>query len=84
MKALTAVQIHRLEEKKRRFASFTFLLKMAVVLLFLLVPFCFPSFKSIDLAFKIAHAFGVTLEDVFQYACDGCLTSAGRSVDGRV
>jgi branched-chain amino acid transport system permease protein len=53
MKALTAVQIHRLEEKKRRFASFTFLLKMAVVLLFLLVPFCFPSFKSIDLAFKI-------------------------------
>jgi len=53
MNALTIVQIQRQEEKKRRFFSVVFLLKMAVVILFLLVPFWFSSFESIDLAFKV-------------------------------
>lgn len=52
MGELTALQRTRLE-KKRRFSGGTFYLKAAGLLLFLLVPFLFPSFKTVDLAMKI-------------------------------
>jgi branched-chain amino acid transport system permease protein len=49
----TPVQIFRDQEKRRRYASGSFFLRMAVLALFLLVPFLFPSYKTVDLALKI-------------------------------
>ncbi len=53
MVELTSVQRARLEDKKRRFAGGSFYLRAAGLLFFLLVPFLFPSFKTVDLAMKI-------------------------------
>ena len=50
---LTPVQIFRREEKERYFKTGTFYLKIAILVLFFIVPFVFPSFKVIDLALKI-------------------------------
>jgi branched-chain amino acid transport system permease protein len=49
----TPVQIFRRRERQKQYRSGTFFLKLAVLLLFILVPFLFPSFKSLDLALKI-------------------------------
>ncbi|MBU2551619.1 MAG: branched-chain amino acid ABC transporter permease [Proteobacteria bacterium] len=53
MTTQTPVRLFRIEEKKRRFRSGSFYLRSALLLLFLLVPFLFPSFKSFDLMMKI-------------------------------
>lgn len=53
MAELTPVRIFRDSEQKRRYRSGGFFLKIGLLLLFLLVPFLFPSFKSLDLAVKI-------------------------------
>ena len=53
MVAQTPVQIARSEEKRRRYSSGSFFLRIAILVLFLVVPFLFPSFKTIDLAMKI-------------------------------
>ena len=50
----TPVQIFRSDEKRKQYSSGSFFLRIAILLLFLLVPFLFPSFKTIDLAIKIA------------------------------
>ncbi|MGD9051234.1 MAG: branched-chain amino acid ABC transporter permease [Desulfobacterales bacterium] len=49
----TPVQIFRRQARQKQYRSGTFFLKLAVLLLFILVPFLFPSFKSLDLALKI-------------------------------
>lgn len=49
----TPVQIFRRQERQKQYRSGAFFLKLAVLLLFILVPFLFPSFKSLDLALKI-------------------------------
>jgi len=49
----TPVQIYRDQLKKRRYTSGGFYLRMGILALFLLVPFLFPSFKTVDLAMKI-------------------------------
>jgi len=53
MQEQTPIQIVRNQEKRQRFSSGNFYLRMGVLALFLLVPFIFPSFKTIDLALKI-------------------------------
>lgn len=53
MAELTPVQVFRREEKERYFKTGTFYLKIAILILFFIVPFVFPSFKVIDLALKI-------------------------------
>ena len=53
MSEQTPVQIFRRQERQKQYRSGTFFLKLAVLLLFILVPFLFPSFKSLDLALKI-------------------------------
>ena len=53
MQDQTPVQIFRMEERKRQYRSGTFFLKIAILLFFILVPFLFPSFKTLDLALKI-------------------------------
>jgi len=53
MTALTPVQIVRHQEKRQRFSNGGFYLRMGLLALFLLVPFLFPSFKTVDLAIKI-------------------------------
>jgi branched-chain amino acid transport system permease protein len=53
MAGLTPIQEFRAIEKKKRFKSGTFFIKIAVLALFILVPFVFPSFKNVDLALKI-------------------------------
>jgi len=53
MAELTPVQIFRREEKDKYFKTGTFYLKIALVVVFFMVPFVFPSFKVIDLALKI-------------------------------
>ena len=50
---LTPVQVYREEQRRKRFRSGSFYLKIAALLIFVLVPFLFPSFKSLDLALKI-------------------------------
>lgn len=42
-----------MEEKRRQYRRGSFYLKISVVALFLLVPFLFPSFKTVDLAVQI-------------------------------
>ena len=53
MKGQTPVQIFRQQEKRRRYTRGGFYLRMGLLALFLLVPFLFPSFKTVDLAIKI-------------------------------
>jgi len=49
----TPVQIYRNQQKRRRYTTGSFYLRLGVLTLFLLVPFLFPSFKTVDLAMKI-------------------------------
>lgn len=49
----TPIQRARKAERNRRFKSPAFFFKVAILLLFLGVPFLFPSFKTLDLALKI-------------------------------
>jgi branched-chain amino acid transport system permease protein len=53
MAEATPVQIFHMEEKRRRYRSGGFFLKFAILALFVLVPFLFPSFKTVDLAMQI-------------------------------
>ena len=48
----TPVQVFRHQEKMGRFTSPSFYLKIAILAAFVITPFVFPSFKSVDLAFK--------------------------------
>ena len=50
----TPVQLFHMAEQKRKYRSASFFLKIGLLLLFLVVPFVFPSFKTVDLAIKIA------------------------------
>ncbi len=54
MTDLTPVRRFREEEKRRRYRRGGFFLKTGVLVLFLVVPFVFPSFKTVDLSIKIA------------------------------
>lgn len=54
MAQLTPVQRFHLEEKRKRYQSGSFFLKSVVLLLFLAIPFVFPSFKIVDLGVQIA------------------------------
>jgi len=49
----TPVQRFHKEEKKRQYRNAGFYLKVLLLALFLLVPFVFPSFKTVDLAIQI-------------------------------
>jgi branched-chain amino acid transport system permease protein len=49
----TPVQIYRSQEKKERYTNAGFYLKIAILCIFMVTPFIFPSFKSVDLALKI-------------------------------
>lgn len=53
MKALTPVQNVRSQERRQQFTSGSSFLKLGVFILFILVPFLFPSYKTVDLAIKI-------------------------------
>ena len=53
MADLNPVQLVRNQEKRQQFTSGSSFLKLGIVLLFVLVPFLFPSFKTVDLAIKI-------------------------------
>ena len=53
MAEATPVQMFHMEEKRRQYRRGGFYLKISVVALFLLVPFLFPSFKTVDLAVQI-------------------------------
>ncbi|MFC1824901.1 branched-chain amino acid ABC transporter permease, partial [Thermodesulfobacteriota bacterium] len=53
MSERTPVQIFHLEEKRRQYRSGSFFLKISVLALFLLIPFLFPSYKTVDLVIKI-------------------------------
>jgi len=49
----TPVHRRHREEKRRQYRSAGFFLKVLVLALFVLVPFVFPSFKTVDLAMQI-------------------------------
>ena len=49
----TPVQLFHMEEKGRQYRRGSFYLKMCTLALFILVPFLFPSFKTVDLAVQI-------------------------------
>ena len=49
----TPVQIFRLAEKRNRYRKGSFFLKISLLALFVLVPFVFPSYKTVDLAIQI-------------------------------
>lgn len=53
MQKQTSIRIFRNQEKRRRYNSGSFYLRIGLLALFLLVPFLFPSFKTVDLAIKI-------------------------------
>lgn len=53
MSTQTPVQAFRSAQKKRRYKSGGFLLRIGLLALLLLVPFVFASFKTVDLAMKI-------------------------------
>ena len=53
MSGPTPVQIFHMEEKRKQYRSGSFFLKISLLALFLLVPFLFPSFKTVDLAMQI-------------------------------
>ena len=50
----TPVQIFRTAEKRRQYRRGSFFLKIGFLVLFVLVPFVFPSYKNVDLAMQIA------------------------------
>jgi len=50
---LTPVQIVRRQEKRQQFTGGSSFLKLGIVALFILIPFLFPSYKTVDLAIKI-------------------------------
>lgn len=49
----TPVQIFHMEEKRRQYRSGGFFFKLSLLVLFLVVPFLLPSFKTVDLAMQI-------------------------------
>ena len=49
----TPVQVFRTEEKSRQYRSSGFFFRVGLLVLFLVVPFLFPSFKTVDLAMQI-------------------------------
>ena len=49
----TPVQIFRIAEKRKQYRSGSFFLKIGILALFVLVPFVFPSYKTVDLAMQI-------------------------------
>ncbi|MGD2126387.1 MAG: branched-chain amino acid ABC transporter permease [Desulfobacteraceae bacterium] len=49
----TPVKMFRIEEKGRRYRSGPFFLKIALLVFAIVIPFAFPSFKTVDLAMKI-------------------------------
>ncbi len=49
----TPVQTFRMAEKRNRFRKGSFYLKVSLLALFVLVPFVFPSYKTVDLAVQI-------------------------------
>jgi len=49
----TPVQVFRSQEKRGRYTHPAFFLKIAILVVFFVTPFLFPSFKSLDLALKI-------------------------------
>ncbi len=49
----TPVQISRVYEKKQRYKKPSFFIKIVVLIVFLLIPFVLPSFKTVDLSIKI-------------------------------
>jgi len=49
----TPVQVFHMEEKRRQYRSGGFFLKIGLLALFVLMPFLFPSFKTVDLAIQI-------------------------------
>ncbi|HIJ20021.1 MAG TPA: branched-chain amino acid ABC transporter permease, partial [Deltaproteobacteria bacterium] len=53
MSGPTPVQIFHMEEKRRQYRRGSFFVKICLLALFLLVPFLFPSFKTVDLAMQI-------------------------------
>jgi len=53
MSELTPVRVFRDSEQRKRFLSSGFYTRIGLLVLFLLVPFLFPSFKTLDLAMKI-------------------------------
>ena len=53
MAEATPVQLFNMEEKRRQYRRGSFYLKICLLALFLLVPFLFPSFKTVDLAVQI-------------------------------
>ena len=53
MAEATPVQMFHMEEKRKQYRRGSFYLKMCTLVLFILVPFLFPSFKTIDLAVQI-------------------------------
>ena len=53
MAEATPVQIFHMDEKRRQYRSGGFFLKVGLLALFVLVPFLFPSYKSVDLAMQI-------------------------------
>jgi branched-chain amino acid transport system permease protein len=50
---LNPVRLFRIEERRRRFKRVDFFLRVGLLVLLLLVPFVFQSFKTVDLAAKI-------------------------------
>jgi len=53
MPEATPVEIYRLHEKRKKYKNVAFFLKAGVVVLFILIPILFPSFKTVDLALRI-------------------------------
>ena len=53
MQEQTPVQVFRSKARRLQYRSGSFYLRMGILILFLLVPFLFPSFKTVDLAMKI-------------------------------
>lgn len=53
MAEATPVQIFHMEEKRKQYRRGSFFLKLCLLALFVLVPFLFPSFKTVDLAVQI-------------------------------
>ena len=53
MAEATPVQLFHIEEKRRQYRRGSFYLKICLLALFIVVPFLFPSFKTVDLAVQI-------------------------------
>ena len=64
MADLATVERAQVERKKRRFTGAGFYLRAVGLLFFLLVPFVFPSFKTVDLAMKMIYGVLVASFDI--------------------